>query len=352
MTADQSKDSDSIPNKSLTQGGAVLVTGGCGYIGSHVCLALKKAGVETIVVDDLSMGFRDAIPSTTTFYQQNCGDVQAITEIIKRHKVQAVIHFAASIAVEESVANPYFYYSNNTCNTLRLIHAVTGAKVPSFIFSSTAAVYGTPTTATVQEIQPIKPESPYGHSKAMSEQILQDLCRGTDTHFVILRYFNVAGSHHFGGIGQRSKKSTHLIKVAAEVAVGQRSQMVIYGSDYPTPDGTCVRDYIHVDDLAQAHLAALKYLNQGGTSDIFNCGYGKGYSVKEVLKAMTQVCGRDLTTVTGPRRAGDAVQIVADPAKLMHTMDWTPRYDNLKTIVQDAYQWELKLTEERFPGHP
>lgn len=328
------------------QKGPVLVTGGCGYIGSHVCMALKQQGIESVVIDDLSKGLREVIPTTSAFYQVNCGDHDAVTEIINRHRIQAVIHFAASIVVEESVANPFFYYSNNTVNTLKLIDTVTKAKVPSFIFSSTAAVYGTPTVNAVQETQPIRPESPYGHSKAMSEQIIRDLCLQSATRYVILRYFNVAGAHHQGGLGQRSKTSTHLIKVAAEVAVGKKPQVMIYGGDYPTPDGTCVRDYIHVDDLADAHVAALGYLNKGGPSETFNCGYGQGYSVKEVLNTMAQVSGRKLSVVMGPRRPGDAVQVVADPTKLIHTMQWKPRFNDLKTIIQDSYQWEVYLQQQ------
>jgi UDP-glucose 4-epimerase len=326
--------------------GPVLVTGGCGYIGSHVCLALKNLGIETIVVDDLSRGFKESLVPSVTFYQENFGNRKVMEEILKKHQIKAVLHFAAYIAVEESVYHPYDYYQNNTCNTLNLLQSVLVSQVPYFIFSSTAAVYGTPQKSLVVEQDPIRPESPYGQSKAMSEQMLRDLSKNSPLRYVILRYFNVAGAHHRGGYGQRALKSTHLIKVAAEAAMGKRPGLEIFGDDYPTPDGTCVRDFIHIDDLAHAHVEALRYLLEGNKSDTFNCGYGQGYSVKEVIAAMEKTAGKKLAVTKGPRRAGDAVQIVADPKKIKDRLHWQPRFNDLSLIVKHAYDWEVALSKE------
>lgn len=323
--------------------GPVLVTGGCGYIGSHVCLALKNLGLETIVIDNLSRGYREALDPSITLYQENFGDKNAVLAICQKHRIKAVLHFAAYISVEESVFEPYLYYQNNTCNTLNLIQTTIEAKIPYFIFSSTAAVYGTPQKVPVDEEDPIAPESPYGHTKAMSEQILRDLARNSPLQYVILRYFNVAGAHHLGGYGQRSRKSTHLIKVAAETCVGKRSELEIFGNDYPTPDGTCIRDYIHIDDLADAHIESLNYLLAGGKSDTFNCGYGQGYSVNEVIRALETVSGIKISTKIAPRRAGDAFYIVADSKKIKERLNWKPRFNDLSLIVKHAYDWEVAL---------
>lgn len=322
----------------------VLVTGGCGYIGSHVVRKLSESGAKVVVVDNLSTGFAGALLHGETLIQGDIGNPATIERVFAEHSVGAIIHFAAKIRVEESVSDPYLYYSNNTVNTLELIAAAVRHRVPKFIFSSTAATYGQPDHVPVDESAQLRPASPYGASKMMSERVLQDIAAAyPEFRFIILRYFNVAGADPQLRMGQRSPEATHLIKVACQVALGRRPALQLYGTDYQTIDGTCVRDYIHVEDLASAHLAALTYLNKGGASTILNCGYGHGSSVREVLKAVQEVSGKSFKIIEAPRRSGDVAEIVANVDKIHRVLDWTPQYDDLKTMVQHAYAWEKNL---------
>ena len=322
----------------------VLVTGGCGYIGSHVVRKLSENGDRVIVVDNLSTGFADALVHGETLIQGDIGNGTTLERIFAEHQIDAIVHFAAKIRVDESVSEPYLYYSNNTINTLELIQTAVRHGVPKFIFSSTAATYGQPDHVPVDESAPLRPASPYGASKMMSERILQDIAAAHPAlRFIILRYFNVAGADPQLRMGQRTPEATHLIKVACQVALGRRPALQLYGTDYATVDGTCVRDYIHVEDLASAHLAALAHLNQGSTSSILNCGYGHGSSVKQVIQAIKEVCGVDFKVSEAPRRAGDVAEIVARVDKIHQLLDWTPRFDDLKTIVRHAYDWEKQL---------
>lgn len=321
----------------------VLVTGGCGYIGSHVVRQLSEQGFHCVVLDDLSSGFADALLHGETLYNGNFGDEATLDRIFTHHKISAILHFAAFISVPESVAEPLKYYANNTVNTVTLLRAAVRHKVPRFVFSSTAAVYGNPPVVPVTEESPIQPESPYGQSKAMSEQILRDTAKASGLRYVILRYFNVAGADPEARIGQRTPEATHLIKVACQTATGQRPSMAIYGEDYPTRDGTCIRDYIHVEDLAAAHLKALTYLEKGGESTTLNCGYSRGFTVKEVISAVREVAGKDFTVTKAPRRPGDVTQVVAASDRIRKILGWEPRYDDLKTIVTHAWNWEKRL---------
>lgn len=322
--------------------GTVLVTGGAGYIGSHVVLALKDAGVPCVVLDNLSTGFRDAVPAGIPFVEADISDGARVGEAIRRHGCRSVLHFAASIVVPESVADPIKYYRNNLCASTALIGTALEAGISRIVFSSTAAVYGEPETIPVPESAPLRPLNPYGASKAMVEQVLQDVGRAHGLEFAILRYFNVAGADPVGRAGQRTKGATHLIKVACEVATGQRPALEIFGTDYQTPDGTCVRDYIHVSDLADAHLLALQYLAAGNGSLLLNCGYGRGYSVKEVVAAIERVTGRPLAVRMAGRRPGDSSMIVATGQAVRKTLGWQPRFEDLETIVRSAYEWELR----------
>ena len=323
----------------------VLVTGGCGYIGSHVTRQLSEAGYKVVVVDDLSTGFEDSLIHGEKFYAGDVGDEALLEKIFNAHEIVSVLHFAGSIVVPESVAEPLKYYENNTAKTVRLLKVCTRHEVKHFIFSSTASVYGEkPANKAMSETESVAPTNPYSRSKLMSEWTLEDLGRTGALRYVALRYFNVAGADPEKRMGQRSPNATHLIKVACEVVTGKRSNVTIFGEDYPTPDGTGVRDYIHVEDLAAAHLAALRYLEQGGQSDVFNCGYGRGYSVKEVLEELTRIAGK-LEINRGPRRPGDVASLVADVTKIHKTMDWRPRYDDLSVIVRSALEWERKLAQ-------
>jgi UDP-glucose 4-epimerase len=323
---------------------SVLVTGGAGYIGSHMVLELLDAGEDVVVIDNLSTGFAKVVPPKARLIIGDCGDSNLVKGLLDAHNFDAVIHFAGSIVVPESVAKPLAYYRNNTANALALMTAVVAAGVPNFIFSSTAAVYGTPDTSPVSEDAPLKPESPYGRSKMMVEAMLADAAVAhPQLRYTALRYFNVAGADPKGRAGQSTPSATHLIKVAAETALGKRPQITVYGKDYPTPDGTCVRDYIHVSDLCTAHTAALNHLRKGGTSMVLNCGYGHGSSVLEVIETVKRVSGRDFKVVYGPRRPGDPASIVASPARIKAALGWTPRYDDLDVIVRDALAWEAKL---------
>jgi UDP-glucose 4-epimerase len=322
----------------------VLVTGGAGYIGSHMVWQLVDAGEPVIVLDNLTTGFAWAVSPEARLIQGDCGDEESVGRLIAEHKVDAIIHFAGSIIVPESVSNPLFYYLNNTVRARALIAAAVAGKVRHFIFSSTAAVYGTPEVYPVAEDARLLPESPYGRSKLMTEQILTDVAAAHDFNFVALRYFNVAGADPRGRTGQSTKGATHLIKVASEAAFGKRDGMTVYGTDYPTADGTCVRDYIHVSDLAVAHAEALRYLREGGKSLIANCGYGRGYSVLEVIDTVKRVSGRDFKVTLGPRRPGDAVAVVASPALAKARLGWKPVHDNLDEIVGNALSWEESLS--------
>ena len=321
----------------------VLVTGGAGYIGSHMVLALLNAGERVVVIDNLSTGFRSAVPPPALLIEGNVGDEALVSRVIAEHGVRAIVHFAGSIVVPDSVADPLGYYLNNTSNSRTLIAAAVASGVKAFIFSSTAAVYGNPQEIPVKETADLKPVSPYGTSKLMTELMLADTAFAHDFRYVALRYFNVAGADPAGRAGQSTPRATHLIKVACETALGKRASMDVFGTDYPTPDGTCVRDYIHVTDLVTAHMAALGYLENGGPSDIFNCGYSSGYSVLEVIEAVKRAAGGPFPVTLGARRPGDAEAIVADSAKIRERLGWIPKLANLDTIVAHALTWERSL---------
>jgi UDP-glucose 4-epimerase len=324
---------------------SILVTGGAGYIGSHMVHALLDAGERVTVLDNLSTGFRWAVPRHAEFVAGDTGDASLPAEIIARHKVRAIIHFAASIVVPDSVADPLGYYRNNTANSRTLIEAAVKGGVEHFIFSSTAAVYGNPERVPVEEDAPTVPMSPYGWSKLMTEIILRDAAHAHGLNYVILRYFNVAGADPQLRTGQSTPQATHLIKVAVQTALGMRPKLQVFGTDYPTPDGTCIRDYIHVSDLVRAHSDALKFLRAGGTSLIANCGYGHGFSVLEVIETVKRVAGVDFAVEHAPRRPGDPAQIVAACARARTMLGWEPRFDDLGTIVGHALAWEKKLKE-------
>lgn len=321
----------------------ILVTGGAGYIGSHVVKQLGAAGYKNVVVlDNLSKGFRDAVLHGKLIVGDTT-DKTLVRQILKDHHIDSVLHFAAFTIVPESVSNPLKYYANNTCGTRNLLECCQEAGVKHFIFSSTAAVYGIPEKTPVYEDTPNAPINPYGTSKLMSEWMLRDLAQACDMRYVILRYFNVAGCDPEGRIGQSTLEATLLTKVACEAAVGKRSQVSIFGTDYPTPDGTGVRDYIHVEDLADAHIKALDYLQKGKPSVTLNCGYGHGFSVREVLDMVAKVDGKPLKIVELPRRAGDPPALIAGADKVKQTLGWQPKYDSLEVIVRTALEWEKKL---------
>ncbi|KQV44022.1 MULTISPECIES: UDP-glucose 4-epimerase GalE [unclassified Rhizobium] len=323
---------------------AVLVTGGGGYIGSHMVWALLDAGEEAVVIDRLSTGFRWAIAPEARFYEGDIADTELMRRIFSENNIDAIIHFAGSIVVPESVADPLGYYENNTVKSRALIASAVEAGIPHFVFSSTAAVYGTPKVLEpVTEDLPLMPESPYGSSKLMTEIMLRDTSAAHDLTYTALRYFNVAGADPKGRSGQSSAVATHLIKVASATALGKRASMNVFGTDYPTPDGTCVRDYIHVTDLAQAHLMALKRMRAGGGSLAANCGYGRGFSVLEVLETVKKVSGVDFPVTYAERRAGDPAMIVANPSLAKAELGWVPQYDDLDGIVESALDWERHL---------
>ena len=319
----------------------ILVTGGAGYIGSHVVRLLTRDGRPVVVLDNLSTGFENAVLGAELVVGDT-GDSEVVTRLLDEHKVDTVLHFAAHTIVPESVSDPLKYYGNNTCCTRNLLECCSKAGVKYFIFSSTAAVYGIPDDTFCTEESPLSPINPYGTSKLMSEMMLRDLGKATDMRHVILRYFNVAGSDPDGRIGQSTEKATLLIKVAAEVAVGKREQLYVFGTDYPTEDGTGVRDYIHVDDLAEAHIKALDYLRKGGDSVTLNCGYGHGYSVREVIDAVNRVNGTPIKVKEEPRRAGDPPALIARADKAKELLGWEPRYDDLDFIVKTSLDWERK----------
>ena len=322
---------------------AILITGGAGYIGSHVAWAAIDAGREVVILDNLSSGLRACAPAAARFHEGDIGAPGVLEAVFARHDIAAVMHFAGSIVVPESVADPLGYYRNNTLNSHRLISQALASGVRRFIFSSTAAVYAPTRNPRVEEDDPTGPLSPYGWSKLMTEQMLADAAAAHDLRYCALRYFNVAGADPEGRTGQCTPNATHLIKVAAQTALGLRRELTIFGEDYDTADGTCVRDYIHVSDLATAHLAALSYLEAGGGSEVINIGYGRGASVREVLAAVERVSGQALPIRLGPRRPGDAPALVAENAKLKALLHWRPAHADLDAIVAAALTWEAKL---------
>lgn len=334
-----------------SKGGAILVTGGAGYIGSHVVKLLGERGEQIVVLDDLSKGNREAV-LYGEFVEGNTGDEALVSQVLKKHNIQTVMHFAAHTIVPESVTDPLKYYRNNTAATRTLLECCQNAGVEHFIFSSTAATYGIPEDASkpCSETLPTAPINPYGMSKLMSEHMLKDLSAACDLRHVILRYFNVAGCDPDGKIGQSTKNATLLIKVASEVAVGKRDSLYVYGTDYPTEDGTGVRDYIHVTDLASAHLSALDYLRKGGDSTLVNCGYGRGYSVRQVIDAVNKHHGSPINVIEEPRRAGDPPSLTAAVDKIHQTLDWKPVNDDLDTIVKTSLDWEHTLLKREKEG--
>ena len=317
----------------------ILVTGGAGYIGSHVVKQLGERGERLVVLDDLSTGFREAV-SHGTLVVGRTGDTELVESLLREHNIGSVMHFAAHTVVPESVSNPLKYYENNTCSTRALLECCQQAGVEHFIFSSTAAVYGLTDDGTATEDTPTRPFNPYGTSKLMSEWMLRDLAAATDLRYVVLRYFNVAGADPEGDIGQSTPNASTLVKAACEAATGQRPQLKIYGTDYPTPDGTGVRDYIHVSDLADAHLKALDHLRAGGTSAALNCGYGRGFSVREVLDAVTRAAGHEVPASEEPRRPGDLAMLIARAERVRQVLGWAPKFDDLDLIVRTALNWE------------
>ena len=324
----------------------VLVTGGAGYIGSHAVLALEDAGWPVAVIDDLSNGSREVVPEDVPFYEGNIADRSLVERIFGEQRIAAIMHFAGSIVVPESVENPLKYYANNTVASQSLIAAAVAVGVKHILFSSTAAVYGAPERVPVGEDDPKIPINPYGASKLMTEWMLRDASAAHRFNYGALRYFNVAGADPQGRSGQMGKGSTHLIKVAVEAAVGKRDHVDVFGTDYPTPDGTCIRHYIHVSDLAAAHVAALEHLIERPEANlVLNCGYGKGLSVLQVLDAVDRANGAPLKRELGPRRAGDPPQLVSSNARILETLDWRPAYDDIDWIVGDALVWERKLLE-------
>ena len=330
---------------------SVLVTGGAGYIGSHAVLALKDAGWPVAVIDNLSTGFRFAVPEDVPLYEGDIEDSELLARIFAEQGTRAIMHFAGSIIVPESVEDPLKYYHNNTVKSRALIAAAVAAGVPHFIFSSTAATYGIPTGGAVSEETPKAPINPYGSSKLMTEQMLADTALAHDLNYCALRYFNVAGADPRARTGQSTAGATHLIKVAVEAALGKRAGVAVYGTDYDTPDGTGVRDYIHVSDLAEAHVLALEALiAQPERSLTMNCGYGRGFSVLEVLDAVDRVTNRTIARQIEGRRAGDPASLISDPALLRSTLSWQPKHDNLDTIIAHALAWERKLSELRGNG--
>jgi len=326
----------------------VLVTGGCGYIGSHVVRQLSEAGYRVVVFDNLSTGFSDALIHGEELVVGDLDDTKALGELFGRYGFKAVLHFAAAIVAPESVGAPLKYYANNTRNTLNLLQACVTHGVERFIFSSTAAVYGMPASGVAAEDSPTIPINPYGTSKLMSEWMLRDVAAVNPLRYVALRYFNVAGADPKGRSGQSTSNATHLIKVACETALGKRPFMEVFGTDYPTPDGTCIRDYIHVTDLVRAHLVALRYLRDGGQSDVFNCGYSKGFSVLQVIDAVKRASGADFDVRLSARRPGDPAAIVAASDKIRVRLGWRPQYDSLDAIAVQALAWEAHLGQLKY----
>jgi UDP-glucose 4-epimerase len=328
---------------------ATLITGGAGFIGGHTVLAFLDRGEVPIVLDDLSTGRREAVPSNVPFFVGDVGDAELVSRLVRTYRIDSVVHFAAKIIVPESVADPLKYYLNNTVKTHALLQVAVEENVKHFVFSSSAAIYGNPSSTPVSETALPAPLSPYGMSKLMSEHMLLDASAASKLRHVTLRYFNVAGADPAGRLGQSTPGATHLIKVAIETALRLRPYMSIYGNDYPTPDGTCIRDYVHVSDLARAHLVALDHLRNGGTSRTLNCGYGRGYSVKEVVHAVRLVLGVDFETRQASRRAGDPASIVANSDQLL-SLGWKPELNDLPTMIEHACNWEKRLASVATTG--
>jgi UDP-glucose 4-epimerase len=321
----------------------VLVTGGAGYIGSHMVHALAEAGESVVVIDNLSTGFSAFLPEGVPLFIGDAGDENLVEGVIAQHGIESIIHFAGSVVVPDSMRDPLAYYRNNTMTTRSLLNAAVKGGVNRFIFSSTAAVYGNPDSVPVPEHAPTRPLSPYGSSKLMTELMLHDVAAAHGLNYVALRYFNVAGADPKGRVGLATVGATHLLKIAVEAATGQRAKIDVFGTDYPTPDGSCIRDFIHVSDLAQAHRAALSYLRSGGSSVTLNCGYGRGYSVLEVINVVKKVSGVDFPVRISPRRPGDPAQIVAKADRIREELGWRPRHDDLDGIVYQALAWERAL---------
>ena len=324
-----------------------LITGGAGYIGSHAILAFQDAGRPVVVIDDLSTGLRDRVPAEVPFVEGDAGDVTLVGEVIRSHGITTVVHFAGSIVVPESVTDPLKYYRNNTCTSRALIETCVAGGVHHFVFSSTAAVYGMPETVPIPEDAPTLPINPYGASKLMTEWILRDTAAAANFSYVALRYFNVAGADRQGRSGQATKNATHVIEVASQAALGLRKDFEIFGDDYDTPDGTCVRDYIHVSDLTEAHLLAVRYLEDNGCSATLNLGNEHGYSVREVVETMQRVSGEDFSVRSGPRRPGDPALLVAAAARARELLGWHPRRAELETQISDAWRWHQKEFQGR-----
>ncbi len=322
---------------------SVLVTGGAGYIGSHMTYALLERGEDVVVLDNLTTGVRELISPRATFIQGDVADQLLLREIIKRHGIDAVIHFAGSVIVPESVERPLFYYRNNTVASRNLIEACVENGVRNFVFSSTAAVYGMPEDGIVTEATNPSPINPYGRSKLMTEWMLADVARAHAFGYIALRYFNVAGADPQGRTGQSTPRATHLIKRACQAALGRIPRLEIFGTDFPTPDGTGVRDYIHVMDLVEAHILALASLRQGGSSEVYNCGYGRGLSVREIVRSVEQVSDCVIPVLEAPRRAGDPPMVVANSTKLKTGLGWRPRFFEVNDIVRSAFDWERRL---------
>ena len=326
---------------------SILVTGGAGYIGSHIAHALAMSGYHPVILDDLSTGQRRMVPLTMEFIEGCCGDIETVTGILRRYHIDAVIHCAGSIRVDESVSDPLLYYKRNTAISRNLIEACVRAKIKAFVFSSTAAVYGNADRIPITEDAPLAPINPYGRSKLMTEMMLRDAHAAYGLRYAAMRYFNVAGADPESRCGQVIPFVTHLIRRALHVHLGAFEKLDVFGTDYPTPDGTCIRDYIHVSDLAAAHVLCLRYLLAGGESRVLNCGYGRGFSVREVVAAVNQVVKKPISVVEVARREGDPAALVADASWLKKTLGWTPEFDNLNTIITHALAWEKALLEGR-----
>ena len=326
---------------------ATLITGGAGYIGSHMAYALLDSGAEAVVVDDLSAGFEWLVPRQMQLIKGNFSDTALMADIFTRHRIDSIVHFAASVSVPESFEDPLYYYRNNTIRAHALIACAIKHGIRHFIFSSTSAVYGSGAPTPTSEDAATEPKSPYGRSKLMTEQILRDAAAVSGLRYVILRYFNAAGGDPELRTGQSTRNATHLIKVAVQAGLGKRPGIEVFGVDYPTPDGTCIRDYIHVTDLVAAHVAAMRYLMGGGQSQIFNCGYGRGHSVLQVVEAVKRVIGSDFAVKYGPRRRGDCPISIAAADRIRSQLGWTPRYDDLDTIVAHTVAWEQHLSHLR-----
>ena len=321
----------------------LLITGGAGYVGSHAVLAFLDAGYRVVVLDNLATGTRSAVPADATFVEGDAGDSGTVGTLIAEHAIGAVVHFAGSVVVPESVVNPLKYWHDNAVASAHLIRACVEGGARRFVFSSTAAVYGIPSAVPVTEDMPAEPVNPYGGSKLMVERMLRDAAAAHDFRYIALRYFNVAGADPQGRTGQSTRNATHLVKVACQAATGRREGVSVFGNDYDTPDGTCVRDYIHVSDLAAVHVAALRGLEDGGRSEVLNCGYGRGFSVREVLDVVRSEAGVALEVTDAPRRAGDPPCLVADTSRLRVVLGWRPRHDDLRFIVRTALAWERRL---------